>query len=49
MAEGVCRLCDKTIGYGVRFYLDPENKARNVHARCFEEQSEKKIAARYES
>lgn len=36
MAEGICRLCGKPIGYETRFYMDPENREANVHALCLE-------------
>lgn len=38
MADGVCRLCGKPIGYEVRFYQDPESKESLVHAICLEKQ-----------
>ena len=40
MAAHTCRLCGKEIGYGVRFYRDPEssNPEASVHADCLEEQ-----------
>lgn len=32
MAASVCRLCERPIGYGVKFYADDEGL---VHASCF--------------
>lgn len=33
-AASACRLCHAEIGYDTRFYIDPENRSRYVHAAC---------------
>lgn len=38
MAESPCRICGRTIGYETRFYQDPEDKNKLVHALCLEKQ-----------
>jgi hypothetical protein len=42
MAGSVCRLCDKAIGYSVRYYADPDaapGQRFYVHARCLEREA----------
>jgi hypothetical protein len=37
MAESVCRFCSKKIGYETRFYGDPDDESKYVHAVCLED------------
>jgi len=52
MSEEVCRFCDERIGYGVRFFTDPQNTRdvrgdsafsgpMLVHAHCLEDYYDK--------
>lgn len=36
-AASLCRYCQRPIGYDVRYYLDPEDRQRRVHADCHED------------
>lgn len=37
MAAQFCQLCGEPIGFGVRFYTDPDDGAELVHAACLED------------
>ena len=34
IADSTCVLCEKSIGYDTRFYVDPDNSQRYVHYLC---------------
>ena len=46
LAVKVCHFCQQPIGYGVRFYDDPDNRLAGdlVHAKCLEEAVETAMA-----
>ncbi len=41
MAATLCSLCHRPIGYGVRFYREPDETL--IHALCLEEKIEQEM------
>lgn len=51
MAESICRLCGKPIGYDTRCYADPDSPdpLASVHASCLEDAIEAERTQKKES